>query len=128
MSLRESIYAPLRVTGQPLGWDVWATVKGGGYSGQALAVQHGVAQAVQAFDIESYRPMLKKLKFLTIDTRSDLLLWYRLLLERGFCCRPGSMVMWGAGRAMVMACLEPHASVVGSIMLWALRHSNHLYT
>jgi small subunit ribosomal protein S9 len=69
MAHREAIYAPLRVTGQALGWDVWATVKGGGYSGQALAIQHGIAQAVQSFDIENYRPALKRLKYLTIDTR-----------------------------------------------------------
>lgn len=69
LAYREEIYAPLRLTGAPLKWDVWATVKGGGRTGQALAIRHGVAQALQAFDIETYRPLLKRFKFLTFDSR-----------------------------------------------------------
>lgn len=69
MALKEEIFAPLRLTGKPLEWDVWCTVKGGGFSGQAGAIRHGVAQALQAFDIEKYRPLMKRYKLLTFDCR-----------------------------------------------------------
>ena len=59
----------MRLTGKPLEWDVWCTVKGGGFSGQAGAIKHGVAQALQAFDIEKYRPLMKRYKLLTFDCR-----------------------------------------------------------
>jgi len=69
MAHREEIFAPLRLTGKPLSFDVWATVKGGGLSGQAQAIRHGVAQALQPFDIETYRPLMKRFKYLTYDAR-----------------------------------------------------------
>ena len=53
------------VTGQ---FDVVATVKGGGLSGQAGAVKHGVSKALQLFD-PSLRPALKAAGFLTRDSR-----------------------------------------------------------
>ena len=53
------------VTGQ---FDVIATVKGGGLSGQAGAVKHGVSKALQLYD-PSLRPALKAAGFLTRDSR-----------------------------------------------------------
>lgn len=53
------------VTGQ---FDVVATVKGGGLSGQAGAVKHGVSKALQLFD-PTLRPALKAAGFLTRDSR-----------------------------------------------------------
>ncbi|MCO4847564.1 MAG: 30S ribosomal protein S9 [Yoonia sp.] len=53
------------VTGQ---FDVVATVKGGGLSGQAGAVKHGVSKALQLFD-PTLRPSLKAAGFLTRDSR-----------------------------------------------------------
>ena len=53
------------VTGQ---FDVIATVKGGGLSGQAGAVKHGVSKALQLYD-PSLRPALKAAGFLTHDSR-----------------------------------------------------------
>ena len=53
------------VTGQ---FDVVATVKGGGLSGQAGAVKHGVSKALQLYD-PSLRPALKAAGFLTRDSR-----------------------------------------------------------
>jgi small subunit ribosomal protein S9 len=53
------------VTGQ---FDVTATVKGGGLSGQAGAVKHGVSKALQLYD-PSLRPALKAAGFLTRDSR-----------------------------------------------------------
>jgi small subunit ribosomal protein S9 len=49
-------------------FDVMATVKGGGLSGQAGAVKHGVSQALQLFE-PSLRPALKAAGFLTRDSR-----------------------------------------------------------
>jgi small subunit ribosomal protein S9 len=53
------------VTGQ---FDVMATVAGGGLSGQAGAVKHGVSKALQLYD-PSLRPALKAAGFLTRDSR-----------------------------------------------------------
>ena len=48
--------------------DIVATVKGGGVSGQAGALRHGVARALLLAS-EDYRPLLKKAGFLTRDPR-----------------------------------------------------------
>ena len=49
-------------------FDVTATVKGGGLSGQAGAVKHGVSKALSLYD-PSLRPALKAAGFLTRDSR-----------------------------------------------------------
>ncbi len=49
-------------------FDIVATVKGGGLSGQAGAVRHGISRALQNFDPE-LRPTLKKAGMLTRDDR-----------------------------------------------------------
>ena len=49
-------------------FDVQATVKGGGLSGQAGAVKHGISKALQLYD-PSLRPALKAAGFLTRDSR-----------------------------------------------------------
>ena len=48
--------------------DIEATVSGGGVTGQAGAIRHGVARALLLAD-ETYRPALKKAGFLTRDPR-----------------------------------------------------------
>jgi small subunit ribosomal protein S9 len=53
------------VSGQ---FDVLATVKGGGLSGQAGAVKHGISQALSLYE-PSLRPALKAAGFLTRDSR-----------------------------------------------------------
>ena len=53
------------VTGE---FDVMATVKGGGLSGQAGAVKHGISQALSLYE-PSLRPSLKAAGFLTRDSR-----------------------------------------------------------
>jgi small subunit ribosomal protein S9 len=53
------------VTGQ---FDVMATVKGGGLSGQAGAVKHGISKALQLYE-PSLRGVLKAAGFLTRDSR-----------------------------------------------------------
>ncbi len=59
---------PFDVAGVAGEFDVTATVKGGGLSGQAGAVKHGISQALQLFD-PSLRAPLKAAGFLTRDSR-----------------------------------------------------------
>lgn len=66
--LRMILLQPFEVTGTVGQFDVMATVKGGGLSGQAGAVKHGVSKALQLFD-PSMRAALKAAGFLTRDSR-----------------------------------------------------------
>ena len=50
------------------GFDVLCTVKGGGLSGQAGAVRHGISRALEKYEPE-FRPALKKAGMLTRDAR-----------------------------------------------------------
>jgi len=59
---------PFQVAGVVDQFDVMATVKGGGLSGQAGAVKHGISKALQLFD-PTLRPALKAAGFLTRDAR-----------------------------------------------------------
>ena len=59
---------PFTVAGVEDQFDVYATVKGGGLSGQAGAVKHGVSKALQLYD-PSLRGALKAAGFLTRDSR-----------------------------------------------------------
>jgi small subunit ribosomal protein S9 len=59
---------PFTVAGVEDQFDVFATVKGGGLSGQAGAVKHGVSKALQLYD-PSLRGALKAAGFLTRDSR-----------------------------------------------------------
>ena len=49
-------------------FDVTVTVKGGGGSGQAGAIRHGITRALMDYD-ESLRPTLRKAGFVTRDAR-----------------------------------------------------------
>jgi len=59
---------PFEVAGVAGEFDVMATVKGGGLSGQAGAVKHGISKALQLFE-PSHRAALKAAGFLTRDSR-----------------------------------------------------------
>ncbi|KUJ85901.1 30S ribosomal protein S9 [Ruegeria marisrubri] len=59
---------PFQVAGVEGEFDVVATVKGGGLTGQAGAVKHGISKALQLYD-PSLRPALKAAGFLTRDSR-----------------------------------------------------------
>ena len=59
---------PFQVAGVEDQFDVVATVKGGGLSGQAGAVKHGVSKALQLYD-PTLRAALKAAGFLTRDSR-----------------------------------------------------------
>ena len=62
------IKQPLNLTETLDKYDVLAKVEGGGPTGQAGAVRHGIARALLNVDAE-YRPILKKAGFLTRDPR-----------------------------------------------------------
>ncbi len=59
---------PFDVAGVKDEFDVKATVKGGGLSGQAGAVKHGISKALQLYD-PALRPALKSAGYLTRDAR-----------------------------------------------------------
>ena len=59
---------PFRVAGVEDQFDVTATVKGGGLSGQAGAVKHGISKALQLYE-PGLRGALKAAGFLTRDSR-----------------------------------------------------------
>ncbi len=59
---------PFQVAGVTDQFDVMATVAGGGLSGQAGAVKHGISRALQRYD-PALRPALKAAGFLTRDSR-----------------------------------------------------------
>jgi small subunit ribosomal protein S9 len=59
---------PFTISGTEDQFDVMATVKGGGLSGQAGAVKHGISKALQLYD-PSLRSALKAAGFLTRDSR-----------------------------------------------------------
>jgi small subunit ribosomal protein S9 len=65
---RMVVQQPFGVTGNVGKFDLFVTVAGGGESGQAGAIRHGVSRALVAFD-EALRPALKKAGMLTRDSR-----------------------------------------------------------
>ena len=67
-TLKLIINQPFGITNTVGKFDIVANVNGGGISGQAGAIRHGVARALLLAD-ESYRPLLKKAGFLTRDPR-----------------------------------------------------------
>lgn len=66
--LRMVINQPGQVTNRTSEFDVIATVKGGGLSGQAGAIRHGIATALTRFE-PALRPVLKPFGYLTRDSR-----------------------------------------------------------
>jgi len=67
-AVREQALMPLRTLGLEGEFDVWATVRGGGISGQAGALRHGLARALVVAN-EDYRRPLRKNGYLTRDSR-----------------------------------------------------------
>ena len=67
-TLKVIIRQPLTVTNTTNKYDIICTVKGGGFTGQAGAIRHGIARSLNAANIE-YRPILKSNGFLTRDPR-----------------------------------------------------------
>ena len=63
------INSPFAVTDTGDKFNVICTVTGGGLSGQAGAIRHGIAKALELYNTEAYRKDLKKAGFLTRDSR-----------------------------------------------------------
>ena len=66
--LRMILRQPLVVTNRETQFDVVATVEGGGLSGQAGALRHGISRALVNYEPE-LKPLLKKVGFMTRDSR-----------------------------------------------------------
>ena len=67
-TLKVIVRQPLAATENLEKFDVLVNVKGGGYTGQAGAIRHGIARALLQAD-EEFRPVLKKAGYLTRDPR-----------------------------------------------------------
>lgn len=67
-TLREIIKQPLVATETLGSYDILVNVNGGGYTGQAGAIRHGVARALLTVDPD-FRPTLKAAGLLTRDSR-----------------------------------------------------------
>jgi small subunit ribosomal protein S9 len=68
-SLKTIIMQPIEMTGKKDRFDIFVTVSGGGASGQAGAVKHGISKALVEYD-GGLRTVLKKAGFLTRDSRA----------------------------------------------------------
>ena len=67
-TLKVIVRQPLAATDTVGKYDVLVNVRGGGYTGQAGAIRHGIARALLQVDAD-YRPVLKKAGYLTRDSR-----------------------------------------------------------
>ncbi|MEE1169848.1 MAG: 30S ribosomal protein S9 [Anaerovoracaceae bacterium] len=67
--VKREVRRPFEIAGCEGKFDVIATVKGGGYTGQAGALRHGISRALCQADREAYRAPLKAAGFLTRDSR-----------------------------------------------------------
>lgn len=67
-TLKVIVRQPLAATDNVEKFDVLVNVRGGGYTGQAGAIRHGIARALLQVDAD-FRPVLKKAGFLTRDPR-----------------------------------------------------------
>ncbi len=68
-TLKTILRQPLELTGTTGKFDVLVNVKGGGFTGQAGAIRHGIARALLEVDSESFRATLKAAGYLTRDPR-----------------------------------------------------------
>ena len=66
--LQMIVNQPLDVVKADNSYEIMASVRGGGLSGQAGAIRHGISKALSLYD-QSNRPPLKKVGFLTRDPR-----------------------------------------------------------
>ena len=67
-TLKVIVRQPLAATDTAEKFDIMVNVHGGGYTGQAGAIRHGISRALLEADAD-YRPILKKAGFLTRDPR-----------------------------------------------------------
>jgi small subunit ribosomal protein S9 len=67
-TLRMAVLQPFELTNTMGQFDVYVNVNGGGISGQAGAIKHGISKALLTYN-EKYREVLKKAGFITRDPR-----------------------------------------------------------
>jgi len=67
-TLKKIVRQPLELTDNQDKFDVLVNVRGGGFTGQAGAIRHGISRALLQVDTD-FRPALKKAGFLTRDPR-----------------------------------------------------------
>ena len=80
-TLKVIVRQPMVATDTADKYDVLVNVYGGGYTGQAGAIRHGISRALLQVDAE-YRPVLKKAGFLTRDPRMQARTKYGLKAAR----------------------------------------------
>ena len=68
-TLKVIVRQPLNLTDTQDKFDVVCRVAGGGVTGQAGAIRHGISRALLQYDSDNLRPALKKAGFLTRDPR-----------------------------------------------------------
>ena len=68
-TLKLIVRQPLALTETADKFDIVCRVNGGGVTGQAGAIRHGISRALLEYDSENLRPLLKKAGFLTRDPR-----------------------------------------------------------
>ncbi len=68
-TLKYIVRQPLAATETEAKYDVICTVKGGGFTGQAGAIRHGISRALLEANSDEFRPTLKSNGFLTRDSR-----------------------------------------------------------
>ena len=68
-TLKLIVRQPLALTKTEAKFDVYVNVEGGGFTGQAGAIRHGISRALLEVDTEAYRADLKAAGFLTRDSR-----------------------------------------------------------
>ena len=68
-TLKMIVRDPMKLTDTLGKFDVLVNVYGGGFTGQAGAIRHGISRALLQYDSDALRPALKKAGFLTRDPR-----------------------------------------------------------
>ncbi|MBN2569855.1 MAG: 30S ribosomal protein S9 [Deltaproteobacteria bacterium] len=67
-TLKKLIYQPLDITEKRDKFNIYVIVRGGGITGQADAIKHGISKVLAQYD-EELKPVLRKAGFLTRDAR-----------------------------------------------------------
>ena len=105
-TLKMVVRQPLEATGTTGKMDIVATVSGGGVSGQAGALRHGIARALLLVS-EDNRPILKKAGFLTRDPRMKERKKYGLKAARALRSSPSADITakpWSHNGSGVFPC------------------------
>ena len=67
-TLKKLIHQPLDITEKRDKFNIYVSVRGGGITGQADAIKHGISKVLAQYD-EELKPVLRKAGFLTRDAR-----------------------------------------------------------